>query len=119
LTQYIRVYTIANVNENIGVKLSNENNINPDENYYSEEVLRKSACRISEVKIKEDIEVDEEQTMLQAVEIEHKEEIDIFEEPIAFTGTSYLVKNTGEKPYQCSQCDEALSCKSALIRHQR
>ncbi|CAL4242769.1 unnamed protein product, partial [Meganyctiphanes norvegica] len=121
--QYTSFYNSASVNKNIGVKHINENSIKQDESYYSEDVLRKSAYKISKVKIKEEMKVDEERIMLQAVKIEPKQEIDKFEEPTAFTGTNYLVENvlthTGEKPYQCSQCGETFSRKSSLIIHHR
>ncbi|CAL4075806.1 unnamed protein product [Meganyctiphanes norvegica] len=82
---------------------------------------------MSEIKVKEEIEIFEEQIKIHSVEIKLKEEIEIYEEPKAFTSGIYLVKHeklvhikhqitpTEEKPYQCSQCDKFFSLNSHLI----
>ncbi|CAL4150931.1 unnamed protein product, partial [Meganyctiphanes norvegica] len=101
---------------------------------------RKSAYRMSEVKVKEETEVNEEPIKIQAVEIKFKEEIEICKDPIAFKRESCLVKHedleldknfaennivrhhrthTGEKPYTCSQCEMYFSYRGDFIRHQR
>ncbi|CAL4098813.1 unnamed protein product, partial [Meganyctiphanes norvegica] len=60
-----------------------------------------------------------------------KEEIEIYDEPICFTGRSYPVKHeklafieqeitlTEGKTYQCSRCDKAFSQNRGLKSHQK
>ncbi|CAL4121825.1 unnamed protein product, partial [Meganyctiphanes norvegica] len=99
---------IASRNNDIEVKYSNENSVKPEKSCYSQEVLRKSAYGTSEVKTKEEIEATKGTINSLYVEIKVKEDIEIYEEPLA-----------GERPHQYSKSDEAFSNKSALTKHQR
>ncbi|CAL4142205.1 unnamed protein product, partial [Meganyctiphanes norvegica] len=92
--------------------------------------LRKSVYIVSEINVREEIEVIEKFMKTQTVEMELKEEIEICEEPI-YSAESYLVKHdklvlienqrrhTGAKPFRCSQCDKAFSTNGHLKTHQR
>ncbi|CAL4171939.1 unnamed protein product, partial [Meganyctiphanes norvegica] len=60
---------------------------------------------------------------VQPVEIKLKEEIEIYEEPIAFTGESYLKHEeldliehlSVEKPYKCRQINETIFDESDIV----
>ncbi|CAL4058797.1 unnamed protein product [Meganyctiphanes norvegica] len=84
---------------------------------------------MSELFLKEEIEVIDEPINIQSVEIKLKERIEIYEKLIHFTGEGYLVNHdelvitehqitsTDEKPFQGSQCDMKLPYKCPLKRH--
>ncbi|CAL4104278.1 unnamed protein product, partial [Meganyctiphanes norvegica] len=120
IAQGISLHNIANVNMDVVVKYENEHIVKSDKNYDSQEILRKSAFGILEVKVKEDIEV-KEKIHIQAEEINLINEIELYEEPIVFTeGICHLkheLIHMGEKSYQCSQCDKAFSNNSTHIQH--
>ena len=83
---------------------------------------------------KGDIEICQEPMQIQHNEIDVKEEIEIFEEPILFKSTHseerqyrcsqcdssqcdlkiHLSTLSVEKPYQCSQCKKAFAVKNIL-----
>ncbi|CAL4235745.1 unnamed protein product, partial [Meganyctiphanes norvegica] len=85
---------------------------------------------MSEVKVKEEIEVIEEPIKIQAVEIKLKEEMDIYKnELIDSTWQSYFVKQEKLVPVEhqnlptnnktCHQCDKAFLHNHNLVRHQK
>ncbi|CAL4175917.1 unnamed protein product, partial [Meganyctiphanes norvegica] len=118
-------YNISNVNNDVAVKKNDEKSFKPDERYYPQEVSRKSALGISEVMVKEKIEVNKEQMNNEYVDTQLKEDIEVYEEAIAITGDSNLVKQEltylGERSnqtYQCSYCDKTFSENTKLGIHQ-
>ncbi|CAL4133150.1 unnamed protein product [Meganyctiphanes norvegica] len=143
-----RLHNIANVNEDAEVKHDNQYKVKSDDSHYPQEVLLKSSYDFFEENIKEEIEVKYESIDNQAVEIKHKNEIEIYAEPIKFTEDSYLEKqelsfargnsyqcekisskninliylqnnHSVEKSYQCSQSDNASSLNTIIIKHLR
>ncbi|CAL4151699.1 unnamed protein product [Meganyctiphanes norvegica] len=115
----ISLHNITNGNTNVEVKHNNENGNN--EIYYPQEVLRKSAYGMFEVDVKEENEVKNETLNIQAVEIKLEKEIQIFEEPIAFTGVNDLVKHdltySEENSYNYGPYGKASSHNDSLIDH--
>ncbi|CAL4179446.1 unnamed protein product, partial [Meganyctiphanes norvegica] len=89
-----------------------------------------------EVGVDFEIEVKEESKSIHDVKI-NCEELEIYEEPIAFIGEHCQYKqyaktfthtstpiihqrsHTGKKPYHCSHCDKVFSKNRNLIKHQR
>ncbi|CAL4210619.1 unnamed protein product [Meganyctiphanes norvegica] len=122
ISRCISFYNIANekINE---VKDINEKNKKTNKSYYPQEDLRISVNGFSGVTVKKEIEVKEEPIMLQYVDIKPKEEIGIYVQPISCTEESYplklTLKHTGNKLYQCSQCEEAFSRNSDHTKHTR
>ncbi|CAL4192525.1 unnamed protein product, partial [Meganyctiphanes norvegica] len=110
------------------VKLSTENDNKPDENYYPQEFLKKSAHGISEVKVKIESEVKEELTNIQSVEIIIKEEIEINAEPIHGNKLHQYYNcdrikhkrtKTRNNLFEYRQCSKAFSNESGFKFHQR
>ncbi|CAL4171429.1 unnamed protein product [Meganyctiphanes norvegica] len=133
----ISFYNVENRNSNIvEVKHFTENGSKSEESAHLHGVFQDSTCEKFEVKKKKQIEVDEEPKQILDVEIKC-EELEIKEEPIAFTGEhcqysqgdktfthnnspiKHQRSHTGKKPHQCSHCDKVFSKNSHCITHQR
>ncbi|CAL4249638.1 unnamed protein product, partial [Meganyctiphanes norvegica] len=139
-SQSISFYNIENgnnSNKDVEVKCNNENVTKPEKSSYLQEVFLKSTYGKFELKVKEDIEINEETIQTRNGKIKSKEEIEIYELSKAFTQESYQYsqcdndvsqtstiikyhrKHTGKRDYRCSQCDKDFSQNSSLVRHQR
>ncbi|CAL4068034.1 unnamed protein product, partial [Meganyctiphanes norvegica] len=139
LVKPISFYTIENGNVSnkvVEVKHKNENYTKPEERTYIYEVFHNPKYGNLEVKVKKEIEVNEEPMQFQDFEIKRKE-FEIKDEPIAvtrenyqcsqgdktFTQNIYPIKHqrthTGKESYQCSHCDKAFFLKSSFIKHIR
>ncbi|CAL4142230.1 unnamed protein product, partial [Meganyctiphanes norvegica] len=75
-----------NSNKGVGVKHNNENDTKPEESTYFNGVFNNSTYERFRVKVKKEIEGNDEPMQFQDVGIKFKEEIEIKEEPITFTG---------------------------------
>ncbi|CAL4176381.1 unnamed protein product, partial [Meganyctiphanes norvegica] len=100
----------------------NEESITPNESDYPKKVLRKSLYGNSEVNVKEEIVLKEEPMNIKGIEIKLAKETGTYNEPIAFTWESNLLKHelthTMEKSYKCTFCDKQFSQNCLLIKHQ-
>ncbi|CAL4213325.1 unnamed protein product, partial [Meganyctiphanes norvegica] len=121
---------------------NNEGNIKQNESY-SQNVLRNSPTDILEVKVKEEIEVNEEPIEVQAgkgesiecdndlsynsnskkhlyVHIREKQYQCIQSDILSkhSNQSNHLRTHTGEKSYKCIQCDKTFTLRSDLIKHQ-
>ncbi|CAL4152219.1 unnamed protein product, partial [Meganyctiphanes norvegica] len=68
---------------------------------------------------KEEREGNKETIQIQDDNIKYKEELEIKDEPIVFTGECYhQITHTGSRTYQCNYCDKVLSTNSDVIKHQ-
>ncbi|CAL4129888.1 unnamed protein product, partial [Meganyctiphanes norvegica] len=147
--QGITFYNIADGNNDFEVNHDNDitNSVRPNESYYPGEVLYTSAYGTFEEPDKEEMGLNDEKIKIQEVEIQIKEEIEMYEDPIAITGKGFPAKHelthkgkkcryrdkafsqksnirhqithAHDKRYYCSQCDKAFSEKGVLTRHQR
>ncbi|CAL4077341.1 unnamed protein product, partial [Meganyctiphanes norvegica] len=106
-------------------------------NKFLKEHFQKSSLGNFVTNFKDYIEDNGESIQIQDYEIKYKEELEIYEEPIAFTGVSYQYSqsdkdfstnsclkehentHSGEQPYQWSQCEGPFSRNCDLIKHQR
>ncbi|CAL4148535.1 unnamed protein product, partial [Meganyctiphanes norvegica] len=101
--------------------------------------MQKSINNGVKIKIKEELEVSENEKPIQnieeitieefatKVELVHiknaKEELEIYEEPMEFKRENKFSKHqityTGDRQHQCSQCEKAFQNKGKLICHIR
>ncbi|CAL4146916.1 unnamed protein product, partial [Meganyctiphanes norvegica] len=106
----------------VEVKHDNNNSIESEKSCHSNDILQNSTYETVRVKVNCDIEVKEEPMQIEDVGMQLKNEIEIYEEPIAFTGERYLVKHnltqtSREKSHQCSICKESFSQTNQLYIH--
>ncbi|CAL4213315.1 unnamed protein product, partial [Meganyctiphanes norvegica] len=126
----ISLHNIENMSKDDG-EHNNKQKVKSDERYYPQDFFQKSAHRIIEVMIKEEIEIKEEPIHIQDVDIKLENGIEVHEELVDFTEKNDLVKHepihgdnklhqrthNDDKQYQCSHCDNAFSTSSLLIEH--
>ncbi|CAL4169394.1 unnamed protein product, partial [Meganyctiphanes norvegica] len=96
----------------------NEIGTKPEEESY----LHNSTFGKLDVMVKEENVYNEEPMHIQNDNIRCKEELEIKEEPLDFTGEnfhSHQIVHTGNKPYHCSHCAKVFSSNTNLIYHKK